>query len=86
MGNHPLTLYARSNKFKRKGYCKSYAFNYIAESVVVITGATSGMGRELAIRYAERGCKIVITSRSLPELKRVSNDPSVENMLEQLIL
>jgi NAD(P)-dependent dehydrogenase (short-subunit alcohol dehydrogenase family) len=27
---------------------------------VVITGAGSGMGKELAIRYAKRNCKIVV--------------------------
>jgi short-subunit dehydrogenase len=36
--------------------------------VVVITGASSGMGRELAMRYAKRGCKMVIAARKLPEL------------------
>lgn len=37
----------------------------IADSVVVITGASSGMGKEITYRYAERGCKIVIGSRNL---------------------
>jgi NADP-dependent 3-hydroxy acid dehydrogenase YdfG len=40
----------------------------IADSVVVITGASSGMGRELTFRYAERGCKLVIGARSMKEL------------------
>jgi hypothetical protein len=39
--------------------------SYIADSVVVITGASSGMGKEITYRYAERGCKIVIGSRNL---------------------
>jgi NADP-dependent 3-hydroxy acid dehydrogenase YdfG len=52
MGNHPYTMYARRNKFK-------------PDSVVVITGASSGMGKEITYRYAERGCKIVIGSRNL---------------------
>jgi hypothetical protein len=39
--------------------------SFIADSVVVITGASSGMGKEITYRYAERGCKIVIGSRNL---------------------
>jgi len=40
--------------------------------VIVITGGSSGMGKELAYRYAERGCKIVIGSRSLENLEKVN--------------
>ena len=40
-------------------------------SVVVITGASSGMGKELALRYASRGCKVVIAARRLPELEAI---------------
>lgn len=61
MGNHPYTMYARRNKFK-------------PDSVVVITGASSGMGKEITYRYAERGCKIVIGSRNLKELTAVAED------------
>ena len=46
--------------------------NLIADSVVVITGASSGMGKEITYRYAERGCKIVIGSRNLKDLTAVS--------------
>jgi short-subunit dehydrogenase len=34
----------------------------------VITGASSGMGKEITYRYAERGCKIVIAARKIKEL------------------
>jgi len=40
--------------------------------VVVITGASSGMGKEIAYRYAERGCKIVIAARKIKDLEKVS--------------
>jgi len=40
----------------------------LAESVIVITGASSGMGKELCFRYAKRGCKIVIGSRTIETL------------------
>jgi dehydrogenase/reductase SDR family member 7 len=39
----------------------------------VITGASSGMGKEIAYRYAERGCKIVIAARKIKDLERVSH-------------
>ena len=41
--------------------------------MVVITGASSGMGKEIAFRYAERGCKIVIAARKIGDLEKVSD-------------
>ena len=41
--------------------------------MVVITGASSGMGKEITYRYAERGCKIVIGSRNIKDLTAVRN-------------
>jgi len=38
---------------------------------VVITGASSGMGKELTYRYAQRGSKIVIGSRTIEKLQEV---------------
>jgi short-subunit dehydrogenase len=35
----------------------------LAGKVVVITGATSGIGREAARRFAERGCRLVLAAR-----------------------
>ena len=52
---------------------------HIADSVVVITGASSGMGKEITYRYAERGCKIVIGSRNLKDLTAVTI-PSPKNV------
>jgi len=40
----------------------------IAEQVVVILGASSGIGRETALRFAERGAKVVVAARSEPGL------------------
>jgi len=51
MGNHPsLYKHFGNNTFKEG-------------SVVVVTGASSGMGKEMALRYAQRGCKVVIGAR-----------------------
>lgn len=41
---------------------------------MVITGAGSGMGKELAMRYAKRNCKVVIADIQLNKLKEVQLD------------
>jgi NAD(P)-dependent dehydrogenase (short-subunit alcohol dehydrogenase family) len=43
----------------------------------VITGASSGMGKEICYRYAERGCKIVIGSRNIKDLNAVGIIPAL---------
>jgi NAD(P)-dependent dehydrogenase (short-subunit alcohol dehydrogenase family) len=34
------------------------------EEQVVVMGASSGIGRETALRFAERGAKVVVSARS----------------------
>ena len=41
----------------------------IQDQVVVIVGASSGIGRETALRFAERGAKVVAAARSEPGLR-----------------
>ena len=62
MGNHP-TLFKQFNNNQFK-----------PGSVVVITGANSGMGKELCLRYAARQCKIVIAARRLSELNSIKDE------------
>jgi short-subunit dehydrogenase len=44
----------------------------VKDRVVVITGASKGIGAELARQLAARGCKLVLAARTLDELERVA--------------
>lgn len=44
----------------------------LSEQVIVITGASSGIGRATAKMAAERGAQVVLTARSAEELERVA--------------
>lgn len=44
----------------------------LSEQTVVITGASSGIGRETAIRFAERGASVVLAARSEQALNEVA--------------
>ena len=62
MGNHPsLYKYYTSSQFKK-------------DSVVVITGGNSGMGKELVMRYAHRGCKVVIADLRDDKFKAIKDE------------
>jgi len=42
--------------------------------IAVITGASSGIGKELAIRFAQDGIQVVLASRSIEKLSKIEND------------
>ena len=44
----------------------------ITDPVVLVTGASSGLGRELALRYGRRRCALVITARREERLREVA--------------
>ena len=46
----------------------------VEEQVVVITGASSGIGRETARRLAERGAKVVLAARNQEALEEVRRE------------
>ena len=45
-----------------------------SETVVVITGASSGIGRDTALRYASLRARLVLAARSQDALQTVAND------------
>ncbi len=46
----------------------------IEQQVVVVVGASSGIGRETALRFARRGAKVVVSARSEPDLRSVVDE------------
>lgn len=48
--------------------------NALPGKVVVITGASSGLGESLAHTFYKAGCKVVLTARRTNELERVKTD------------
>lgn len=66
MGNAPLFLRLRPNLYKRKSII---SLNIPDGSVVVITGASKGIGQQVAYRYASRNAKLVLAARTESELK-----------------
>ena len=49
----------------------------LAEQVVVVMGASSGIGRATALRFAEQGSKVVVAARGEPGLRSLVTE--IEN-------
>ena len=49
----------------------------VAEQVVVVMGASSGIGRATALRFAEQGAKVVVAARGEPGLRSLVTE--IEN-------
>jgi short-subunit dehydrogenase len=58
----------------------------IANSVIWITGASSGIGEALVYELAKRGAKLIISARRKMELERVKSSCSAENQASIAIL
>eukprot|EP00889_Picochlorum_renovo_P008505 jgi/Picre1/35535/NNA_002996.t1 len=55
----------------------------IQDKVVLITGASSGIGEACAWRFADAGCKLIILARRadrLEALKRIFNKPIQQSL------
>ena len=48
----------------------------LSEQIAVVLGASSGIGRESALRLAERGAKLVVAARSEPALQSLADEIS----------
>jgi len=51
------------------------------DKVVVITGASSGIGKALAYEFASRGASLVLAARRIDRLKQIEDDLSDANVL-----
>lgn len=49
------------------------------DKVVIITGASSGIGKALVYEYAKRGAKIVMAARSISKLEEIRKDMQEQN-------
>jgi short-subunit dehydrogenase len=56
------------------------SINMSLEKVVVITGASSGIGEALVYEYANRGAKIVMAARNLEKLQVIQKELSSKNI------
>ena len=46
----------------------------LAGKIAIVTGASSGIGREAALLFAEHGAKLVLVARRIGELERLAQD------------
>ena len=53
----------------------------LPDKVVVLTGASQGIGKAAAREFVEAGCKVVLVARSEDLLQEVSTDLGEENCL-----
>lgn len=48
----------------------------LENKVAVVTGASSGMGRAIALKFAKEGCKVLAVARRLERLEEVAKESS----------
>jgi len=71
----PLTLAGRMIEVALSFVSQLKAGDLCLEGkVVVVTGASSGLGERLAHAFYNEGCKLILASRRLPELTRVRDE------------
>ncbi len=58
-----------------------YELRDLTGEVVIITGATSGIGKAAAYALVEAGCKVVLNARTEAKLKDLVNDLGSENAI-----
>src|SRR3712207_5354600 len=70
--NEGLTRPRRGRE--RHGKERAVKLKPIEEQVVVVMGASSGIGREAALRFAKRGAKVVVAARSEAGLRSLEGE------------
>ncbi len=50
-------------------------------SVIVITGASKGIGREMAVKFSKSGAKVVLAARSFELMKSFSHELNPEHLI-----
>ncbi|XP_020814626.1 dehydrogenase/reductase SDR family protein 7-like [Drosophila serrata] len=65
----PLALFNIWQRFRAQKYR-----NQLPGKVVVVTGASSGLGESLAHVFYRAGCKVILAARRTQELERVKKD------------
>jgi len=60
--------------FSNGVFCKYF-------QVVLITGASSGLGESLAHSFYKAGCRVILAARREEELERVRNDLLAEHVV-----
>ncbi len=50
--------------------------NRLKDRVIILTGATSGMGKDMALRFAAEGAQLVLNGRSDAKAKSVMEELS----------
>ena len=67
-------------------YSQSYADMRLKGKVAVITGASRGIGVEIAKLFASEGAKVVLLSRTENDLKKVVSDIEKNNGIASYIV
>jgi len=64
----------------------TYPQNLLRDRIILITGASDGIGRALAIHAAELGAKVILHGRNIEKLEKVYDQiEDIENTLEPTI-
>lgn len=53
----------------------------IKDKVAIVTGASRGIGKEIVYKLVSYGCKVVLISRNLDDLKKVEKDLNTEKVM-----